>query len=184
MEFNKNKKIDIEDAINRISWRFKNDKIKVNESKIIINEKDIEAVDFLIDWINRQKQQELMENVLFAKIFTYAFTNEIIYLQGNPQEALHHLQNIAKQSIQEHYDKAHKFLNMFEETNYMKSIGIKFYKHPALMSEEEREAEKILLNKNQEEVIKKLKGSWSIDQVYKSLNNTITEFINRYKNLE
>lgn len=179
---NNYKKLDIETAINRISWRFKNEKIKVNESKIIINEKDIEAVDFLIDWINRQKQQELMENILFAKIFTYAFTNEIIYLNGNAQEALQHLQNIAKQPIQTHYDKFHKFLNVFECNKYLESLNIENDKHPALRTDEETKEIGYKLKNNEKEFLEKVNGTWSIDQVYKSLNNTITEFINRYKN--
>ena len=180
---NKNQKMDIEDAINRISWRFKNENIKINESKIIINQKDVEAVDFLVDWINRQKKQELQENILFAKLFTYAFTNEIIYQQGQPQEALHRLQEVVKRPIQEHYDKVREYLNMFEQTSYMKSIGGNFDKHPALMTKEEKNKEVELLKINEIETIRFMKGAWSIEQVYKSLNNTITEFINRYKNL-
>lgn len=180
---NQKQKINIEEAINRISWRFKNENIKINESKIIINQKDVEAVDFLVDWINRQKKQELQENILFAKLFTYSFTQEIIYQQGNPQEALHHLQEKAKQPIQQHYDKFLEYLNMFEQTNFLKSLGVKFDKHPVLMSKEEKNKEVSVLKESQIEIVKKIKSTWKTEQVYKSLNNTITEFINRYKNL-
>ncbi len=174
--------MNIEDAINRISWRFKNESVKINESKIIINQKDIDSVNFLIDWINRQKQNELKDNLLFAKLFVYCFTNEIIYNQGNPQESLHKLQEIAKKPIEQHYNKFHEYLNMFEQTNYMKSIGIDFDKHPALMTSEEKNKEVKTLQEKQVEIIKKYKNLWSIEDVYRSLNNTITEFINKYKN--
>jgi hypothetical protein len=174
--------MNIEEALNRINWRFKNESVKINESKIIINQKDIEAVNFLIDWVNRQKQNEIKENILFAKLFVYNFTNEIIYNNGNPQDALHRLQEIAKKPIQQHYDKFHEYLNIFEQTNYMKSIGIDFDKHPALMSKEEKNKEAKLLNEKQIEIVKKIKNSWNLEEVYRSLNNTITEYFNRYKN--
>ena len=58
----KNDVYNIEKAINRLSWRFKNENIKINESKIIINEADVKAVDFLIEWINQQKKETLKDN--------------------------------------------------------------------------------------------------------------------------
>ena len=36
----KNNAQNIESALNRLVWRFKNQNVKINESKIIVNEKD------------------------------------------------------------------------------------------------------------------------------------------------
>lgn len=65
-----------------MQWRFKNENVKINESKIVINELDQKAVDFLTDWIERQKIESLQQNMLFAKLFTYSLLNEIEFLQG------------------------------------------------------------------------------------------------------
>ena len=43
---NNQKQLNIETALNRLNWRFKNSQIKIGESKIIINQTDIDAVDF------------------------------------------------------------------------------------------------------------------------------------------
>jgi hypothetical protein len=50
------------------------------------------------------------------------------------------------------------------------------------MSKEEKNKEAKLLNEKQIEIVKKIKNSWNLEEVYRSLNNTITEYFNRYKN--
>lgn len=177
----KDETFNIEKAINRLQWRFKNDNVKVGESKIIINELDLKAVDFLINWVNQQKQETLKENLLFAKMFTYSLYHETIYYKGNIKQSSRSLQEKLELPIQYHYNKIHEVLNMFELNHYMNSIGVSD-KHPLLRTNEEDKKNRDLFIKNNEEVTKKILGTWTLDSVYKSLNNTITECINRYKN--
>lgn len=177
----KNEVYNIEKAINRLSWRFKNENVKINESKIIINEADVKAVEFLVDWINQQKKETLKENLLFAKIFCYAFKNELIFYKGDPKLSQTKIVEQLKIPIEYHYDTIHNILNSFELNRYMEEIGV-IQKHPLTRSDEENKKNAELFKANNEQIIKKIMGTWSIQNVYKSLNNTITECINRFKN--
>jgi len=178
----KSETMNIEKALNRLQWRFKNENVKVGESKITINELDVKAVEFLTDWINNQKKETLVENMLFAKMFVYAFNNELIYYNGGAQSSSRKLQEVLEMPIQVLYDKTHELLNMFELSNFSKSIGIP-EKHPALRTDEESELQKEIIKKNSKEMTKYVLGIWDLKAVYKSLNNNITECINKYKNL-
>lgn len=179
----KNDVYNIEKAINRLSWRFKNENIKINESKIIINEADVKAVDFLIEWINQQKKETLKDNYLFAKLFCYAFNNELIYYNGDAKLSQQKLIEQLKIPVEYHYDTIHNTLNMFELNNYMEQIGV-VQKHPLTRNADEEKKNAELFKNNNKEIVKKIMGTWSIENVYKSLNNTITECINRFKNIE
>ena len=190
----KNEVYNIEKAINRLSWRFKNDNIKVGESKIIINDLDVKAVDFLIKWVNQQKQETLKENLLFAKIYTYALRNEIEFYK-DVEFANNKLKEEINRPIDYHYKNIADDLNRLELTKYFISKGvitdhiknINLFDENGKLTEkgkkQEEEQNTIIKSiSNLPETIKYVKGVWNIGSVYKSLNNTITECINRYKN--
>jgi hypothetical protein len=69
---------------------------------------------------------------------------------------------------------------MFELQNYMEQIGVN-QNHPHFITDEEKEKDKKLFIKNNEEIVKKIFGTWTLENVYKSLNNTITDYINNFK---
>ena len=170
--------MNIEKALNRLNWRFKNENIKVGESKIIINELDLQAVDFLNDWIIRQKEIVFKKNVLFAKLFCYAFKNEILYY-SNPKQSQTKICQELEKSIEDHYDSVLNTLNEVEYSIFLNDKGFP-YKHPVLLTENEIIKRKELIKKFEQEIIILLKGKWTIDEVTKSLNNTITEILNRF----
>lgn len=173
--------MNIEKALNRINWRFKNQQVKINESKIIINQSDVDAIDFLTNWVDQQKKETKQENLLFAKIFCYAFKNELIFYNGSAKFAQRKLVDIIKIPLENHYDKVHEVLNMFDLHNYSKEIGLN-QKHPALKTEQEEKIDMDILKSKDPEMLKKILGNWTKESVYKSLNNTITEAINKFKN--
>ena len=175
----KTESFNIEKAINRISWRFKNENVKIGESKILINELDVKAVEFLIEWINNQKKETLKENELFAKIYAYTFNNELSFYR-NPKFANNKIQNVLKKDVQELYDEVHNNINNIELTNYIEGLGINT-KHPLLRTDEENENDLRLFKMNNKEITIKIFGTWTIQNVYKSLNNSISELINKYK---
>lgn len=178
------KTMNIETSINRISWRFKNSNIKVNESKIIINNTDIEAVDFLVNWVNNQKQQSLLENLLFAKIYTYALSNELEFYK-EISYANRKLQDALRLPIEHHYDTITKELNRIEYNKFCHSVGI-ITDHMEKMglNTKQEDEQQALIKKHQKELQKFILGVWSQEEVYKSLNNQITECVNKFKNLK
>jgi len=176
------KAMNIETSINRISWRFKNENIKINESKIIINDADIEAVDFLVKWISNQKQEILKDNLLFGKLYVYALVNELEFYK-DISFSNRKLQDVLKEPIESHYEKIVKDLNRLEYNKFCRSVGIiTDHMEKMTLNQEQENQQQILIKQHQKELQKYIIGVWSVDSVYKSLNNQITECLNKYKN--
>jgi len=174
--------MNIENAINRLQWRFKNNNIKVNESKIIINQTDIEAVDFLIIWVNKQKEETLKENLLFAKMYCYCLANEIEFYK-DIKFATNKLNDELIKSIDIHYLKISNELNRIELNNFCSSVGIVTdHFEKSLMTDIQETEQQTKIKTNQLQLQKFVLGTWSVESVYKALNNTITELINKHKN--
>ena len=173
--------MNIEQAQNRLQWRFNNENVKVGESKIVINEIDQQAITIISNWITEQKKETLKENLLFAKIYSYALYNEILYFKGNVKHSNKKLKQELEKPIEHHYNKIYDCLNMFELQNYMEQIGVS-QTHPVFKNEKEESKDKKLFIKNNQEIVKKIFGTWTLENVYKSLNNTITDCIQNYKN--
>ena len=178
----KSESFNIQKAIDRLQWRFKNENVKVGESKITINELDQKAINFLITWVNDQKQETLRDNELFAKIFCMIFYEEINFYK-EPKFALRSIQERLNLPIEMHYDKIHKVINQIELDKYLTSVGIIVdHTESLLLTQKQNDEQNSLLKKHSKEIEIKLKGVWSKPDIYKSLNNTITELINKFKN--
>lgn len=170
----------IKKALDRINWRFKNESIKVNESKIIINELDQKAVDFLNEWINRQNLDTVQDNYLFAKIYVHCFKQELIYYNGNAKLAIKKINEILEIPIDFHYSEITDLLNNFELINYRLKIGLD-NKHPFTRTKEENLIEVDLINENKKNILEHVKGVLTHENVFKSLNKNINDVINKYK---
>jgi phage host-nuclease inhibitor protein Gam len=173
--------MNIEKSLNRLNWRFKNPQVKIGESKIIINQLDVDAIDFLVKWVNNQKKETLNENELFAKMFVYCLAYEIEFYK-DVSFASQKLQQELSKPLSSNYDKILDTLNRVEMNKYLQSIGIITDHIENMLLTQKKEDEQIELKKKYAPEIKKyLFGIWSKESVYKSLNNTITECINKYK---
>lgn len=172
----------IEKAINRMIWRFKNENVKVGESKITINELDIKAIEFLAKWISNQKTESLNENLLFAKMYCYALENELEFYK-DVEFATKKLNEVCNTDIQVHYKKISNKLNMLEYIKYCKENGI-IAEHIERMTlnKEQENKQKELIQNHQTNLKKLVAGIWSENKVYKSLNNIISELINKSRN--
>lgn len=178
----KNKPMNIETALNRISWRFKNSNIKIGDSKIIINQLDIDAVDFIAKWITDQKENTLQENLLFAKLYCYALTNELEFYK-DIKFSNNKLQEVLASNINAQYESVANSLNRLELNKYLNSVGIiTDHLEKMVITESQEQNQQELIKTHQSTISKYVLGVWNINSVYKSLNNTITECINKYKN--
>ena len=162
----------IEQALNRINWRMTNEKFTPNE-------KDKEAVNFLSEWVKQQKAESIKENLLFAKIFCYAFKNEISVFSC-PKISSRKIQEQLDLPIEHHYEQIHSLLNSIALEEYKKEIGW-INKPPVFRTEAENEHNNQLLKTHKETLTKVATGTWTEKAVYSSLNNEITELINKYK---
>ena len=120
----------------------------------------------------------LME--LFAKMFVYCLTHEIEFYK-DVSFASQKLQEELSKPLSSNYDKILDTLNRVEMNKYLQSIGIITDHIENMLLTQKKENEQIELKKKYAPEIKKyLFGIWSKESVYKSLNNTITECINKY----
>lgn len=167
----------IEKSFEWLFKRFKNQNIKPCDF-------DIECLKFIAEWVNREKQAELNGNLLFAKLYCHVFIQEINFYKDF-QFAQKSMNSILKKSIQEHYELFQQRLNDFEVNRFLIDNGIdpekrKFDSDGFSDTSIDKEA---LSKINNDDFFKHFNGKWEYDKVQKSLNNQITESINRFKNL-
>lgn len=136
---------------------------------------DIDCIKFLAEWANREKEKNKQENILFAKLYCYVFIQEIQHYKdiNFAQKSMHDLLSMP---LELHYKTFAQKLNDFEFNQYLKSIGINpeemHFKESKEDIERLKEAKYFFDNVNK----------WDFEKVSKSLNNQITESINRYDN--
>lgn len=164
----------IKDALQRIKWRFTNGKFEPNQN-------DIDAFIFIVEWINREKKDIRKENDLFARLYTYALTNEILFYK-DLDFAVKNLKDQLKKPTYDHYQYFHKILNGIEFSNFQKEKGI-CQKHTMLLTADEENLNKHIISQNQKEFEKYLNGIWQYEDVEQNLNNQITECVNKYRKL-
>lgn len=163
--------MNIQKAFQRLKWRFSNGKFEPNEN-------DADALKFIADWIVREKEAELQRQTIFAKMYVYSFIHELHFYKDLKfaQKKLH---EVLSQPLDYHYSEFLKKLNDFELESFMKSNGL----NKDWIDPDKQQAQQTTISEQQEELKKLVLGRWSKEQVDASLNNQITEAINRYKNL-
>lgn len=164
----------IEKAFQRLSWRFTNGKFEPNDN-------DLEALRFVGEWINREKGDSLHIHTIFAKLFVYTFIHELEFYK-DIEFAQKKINEILSKRLEHLYSDFGNRLNLLELSKYRRSIGITD-KHPAIMTEEENIKQKEIVLSNSSELKKFIIGIWEQEKIEQSLNDNITEAINRYKNL-
>lgn len=164
----------LEKNVERMFWRLSNGSFKPNQN-------DLKAMTEITEWINREKEDTLKQNLLFAKLYTVVFIQEIEYMQ-DIHFAQRKVHDVLNKPIETHYREFYEKLNSVELSKFSKKIGLN-QKHPALMTEEETQLDQEIIKLNSEEFKKYCLGLWAYEKVQTSLNNQITEAINYYKNL-
>ncbi len=165
----------IEKAMSHFAYRLQNGRYEPNQ-------KDLDAFKFMAEWINREKAKQIKEEVLFGKLFCYVFAQEIEFYKGNFSLAQKKIHEYLKHPIEHYYNDFTNKINRIALDSYSNSLGLS-QKHNATRSLQEEEKDSKLINENQEEMLNYINGIYKEEQIYKSLNNTISEFINVYKKL-
>jgi hypothetical protein len=165
----------IERAMNQFAYRLQNGRYEPNQN-------DVDAFKFVAEWINREKEKELKQQVLFAKLFCLVFAQEVKFYDGDFKFAQKKMHEYLKHPIEFYYDIFLKEINDVAMNKYIKSIGIS---EKLLLEESEKQKnENKIFEENWSEIERYFNGAFEEEKVYRSLNNTISEFINLYKNKE
>jgi len=136
-----------EKAINRLSWRFSNNK------SFKPNEEDIDSLNCILEWMNREIKNNVRNNQLFAKLYIYFLHQNIKFYNSTvfdniPQKDLSKLLDLPLDSF---YKSFHKDLH-FNQFNRVKTI----------------------------EDLKSVKESYTIENVTERLDFMINEALNRF----
>lgn len=161
----------IEKAFQRLTWRFSNGTFTPNQN-------DLDALKFIAKWVNNTKLKEIQENTLLAKVYTYTFMMETLYYK-DLKFAQFKMNEISKKTIREHYDDFAKEVNQMELNKFRYAIGLS--DRILDMTPEDIEREDRIVHEHSEDLNKLVIGKYSQDKIDKSLNNQISETINKYK---
>ena len=83
-------------AINRLAYTISNGN-KPNAT-------DVEALNQLIGYINKEKQRELNNNILFAKLYVNTFKNDLIKNKGDYKNTVQSLKSTCRISFEDQLD--------------------------------------------------------------------------------
>lgn len=83
-------------AINRLAYTIS----KGNKP----NANDAAALNEIIDYVNKEKERELDNNMLFAKLYINAFKNSLIKNKGNYKDIVASLKSICRISFEDQLD--------------------------------------------------------------------------------
>ena len=141
----------IERAMNQFAYRLQNGRYEPNQN-------DVDAFKFVAEWINREKEKELKQQVLFAKLFCLVFTQEVKFYDGDFKFAQKKMHEYLKHPIEFYYDIFLKEINDVAMNKYIKSIGIS---EKLLLEESEKQKnENKILEENWSEIERYFNGAF------------------------
>lgn len=137
----------------------------------------ITAVNTLVEWINGQKKSYLENHKLFAKLYILYFGQLLLHYR-DIEFAQKEIHKSLSDSVPNHAEWFRIIFNTLESEKFNKSIGLSG-KHGMLQTDEERQAELKIIQANQSEFLRHI-NKWDSDKMIVSLNNQISEAINKY----
>lgn len=141
---------------------------------------DLDCLIHIANLINSTKEKVIKEDVLFAKLFCRVFIQEVEYYKDF-KFAQRSIGELLEKPIEYHYNLVTDELNRFALNDYFETLGISA-DHLNILTDEQELNKQRILKENQKTVLEYMKGKLKPENVYKSLNNTITEFILKFKN--
>lgn len=177
--------MNLQKAFRRISWRFSNGTFTPNQN-------DVDALKFIADWVNREKEESINRNRHFGKLAVYCLMREIEFFD-NIHFAERKLHDVLENPLEYWYDR-YRLLRIMRDFKESKEIlGIDEF--PAIWDKLKDSDGKVDIDaKNQvlsdnyrmiednREVLKKSLDSWNQSEINKMLNHFITELLNEYGN--
>lgn len=145
---------DIKKAAEKLLWRFNSKK------GFTPNENDKSSLNTLLNWINKEKENRLKDNLKFAKLFIYVFNQNIRHYQTDvldkePQKELSRLLNIPIEIYYERFYEEIRTVQLKKMINRVKKENGNFTKQ-------------------------ELEDYFDKDFVKEQLNHMITEALNRF----
>lgn len=163
-------------AIGRITWRMQNG---WKPNKI-----DMDAINYVINFVNRQQKKQFNDYQLFAKLYIHVYGQFLKHYKATvfdkiPEREVH---MILEKSIEDTIERFKNGLNASEMYEFHKELGLS-QNHPMLTTKAERESDSKILEKvtNDKELTKAYFGDvWDYETVKDNLTVQINNAINNY----
>jgi len=160
-------------AFTRLGNTFK----RLHEKKLVFKE-DFEALKTLQEEINQLTELRVTEQTLFAKIVcANMYFGLLRYKDVN--QSIKEVQHDLDIDLQSHIEKLTFELNLISLQNLMEKQGINF---ELVQDKESKERNLEIIKKHEKEFSKKIIESWTYDDVKKSFEKTINDFITNHNN--
>jgi hypothetical protein len=160
-------------AFTRLGNTFK----RLYEKKLVFKE-DFEALKTLQETINDLTEQRITEQTLFAKVVcANMYFGLLRYKDIN--QAIKEVQYDLDINLSSHIEKLTFELNLISLQNLMEKQGVNF---ELVQDKESKERNLQIIKKHEKEFSKKILERWEFDDVKKSFEKTINEFITNPEN--
>lgn len=160
-------------AFKRLGNTFK----RLYDKKMVFKE-DFEALKTLQDTINELTELRVIEQTLFAKIVCANMYNSLIRY-GNIKDSIKEVQTDLDINLITHIERLTSELNIQSLQNLMKSKGITFELVQDLQT---RNNNLDIIKLHEKEFTNKILESWEYEDVKKSFEKTINEFVTNPNN--
>jgi len=168
--------VNIDNHIQKLSWRFAG-------GTFTPNQKDVDAVNGIVQWVNDQRRITINQNHLFAKLYIYYFNQYLDKHQANVFDKIPQIElsKLLKTDIDLFYQSFTNSLNNNSDYHIFKDNGITD-KHPNFRTEEEAAEDTLKIkNMSKSDISKIKKGVWELEDVKNELNKLVTEALNRFQ---
>jgi len=89
-------KMELDKSIKRLSYTIKNQNKPNNADK--------EALNWVIEYVNKERNRDITNNNLFSKLYTNAFKNDLIRSDGNYHLVVDNLRSVCRISLDSHLE--------------------------------------------------------------------------------
>jgi hypothetical protein len=134
----------------------------------VIYQQDVDALKHLKESIELSERQMAHDNKLFLKLMIVVLKVNLEYY-GNIKTAIKETSVFLRLPVEHHIQVLQKSLNIHEDLEFFKSLGIET---DNILKDE---AEKLTENKS--ELLKKLMSSWTYETVEKSIYKSANDFL-------
>ena len=170
--------MNIEKAVKHLSWR-------LSQSKIVPNEKDVEAFNFMIRTINKNHELAVMRDKCFAKLLV----EKLLFLTMDGKFTMKQAVSIIEEILESDINSwAQTFVRevpliRFSQVFERKYVEVGLSDDDRKNVEKVIEANKLIISQNQKELSAALTEKYSEDDFIKFFNRLVFELINKYQNV-
>lgn len=176
--------MNIKSAYDRLAWRFSTGK------SFTPNEADKEALKFIAEWINREKQERVFKNRHFAKLVVSYYGELLISNGWDTDKAEKTIQQILSRPLEEWYTKLMTHLNTVSWVQAKDVLGLVDEHNNGRIAKGFMTAEQRVNNRKHnaqvlaesEDVVLKSVTEWDLYKTTDKLNHFISELLNKYGN--